>query len=353
MKRVEHECFAKRVCQFYIENNRDRLSTFHHFACEKNDRKTIYRIIDRFEERGGIEFRPIPGEPRKVRTHRKIEQVRREIDKNPKVSDRKQAVKLGISTRTFGRIKQELGIKSFVREKAPKYVKDQEERCRRGARAIYNEMLRGKIVVMDDETYVPVDPEEIPGRKFYKCKSRKEVSDEIRFESHTKFPKKYLVWQAIDSDGNVSEPYIGEGTITASVYIEILKNYLIPFIDKYHSRNSVLFWPDLAPAHYAKDTQAFYRAENLNFVAREINPPNLPQGRPIELFWAICKSRYSERPQPAISIQSFKIIWRNLAKKVADESGQNLMISLKSKLRSISREGVRAPLKQLNSRRTI
>ena len=353
MRRVEHESFAKRVCQFYCENNRDRLSTYHHFASENRARKTIYQIIERFEERGNIDFKPIPGDKRRVRTNRKIEQVQREINKNPAISDRKLAAKLGISTKTLGRIKKELNVKSYVKEKAPKYIKDQEIRAKRGARAIYNEMLRGKIIVMDDETYVHFDPSEVPGKKFYKCLKKDTVPDKFRFDSKTKFPKKYLVWQAIDSEGNVSEPFIGQGTITANVCIKILKNYLIPFIEKYHSRDEILFWPDLAPAHYAKVAQAFYEAENINFVARNMNPPNLPQGRPIERFWALCKQKYSERSEIARSFHGFVTIWKNISKKVAEKSGQKLMDRLKNKLRSISREGVLAPLKEINRRNTI
>ena len=353
MSRKNHENFAQRVCQFYEENERDRLKTFKHFAGEKKDRSTIYRIIARYEERGDINFKPIPGENRKVRTNKKISQVRRKIVKNPTISDRKQAAKLGISPRTFGRIKKELGVKSYVREKAPKYIKDQEIRAKRGARYIYNVMLRGKKIIIDDESYVTVDPSEIPGRKYFKCVSKTDVSDEERFQSKSKFPKKYLVWQAIDSDGNVSEPYIDRGTITTSVYIKILKEHLIPFIEKHHSKDEIIFWPDLASAHYSKVARAFYEAENLNFVPRDKNPLNLPQGRPIEKFWASSKQKYSESPEPAISLLSFKMIWRNITKKVAEESGKNLIERLKQKLRMISREGVRAPLKQLNRRRTV
>ena len=45
-----------------------------------------------------------------------------------------------------------------------------------------------------------------------------------------------------------------------------------------------IFWPDLARCHYFRQTVA-WMDENVNFVPKEINPPNVPQARPIENFW--------------------------------------------------------------------
>ena len=60
---------------------------------------------------------------------------------------------------------------------------------------------------------------------------------------------------------------------------------LLPFIYEYHGDLNYIFWPDLASAHYSSMTVQWMQ-ENVNFVEKKLNPPNVPQARPIENFWA-------------------------------------------------------------------
>lgn len=81
-----------------------------------------------------------------------------------------------------------------------------------------------------------------------------DTADKLKFKQKTKFFKKYMVWQAIDSFGNDSDPYITTGTINASIYLEeCLKKRLLPFLVQNHDLDKVLFWPDMATCHYATD----------------------------------------------------------------------------------------------------
>lgn len=77
-----------------------------------------------------------------------------------------------------------------------------------------------KFIVMDDETYVPQDPTQVPGSEFYCKKPSSNSPDSVLFEAKTKFFKKFLLWQAIDMEGNVSEPFITKGTINGKIYLE-------------------------------------------------------------------------------------------------------------------------------------
>jgi hypothetical protein len=49
-----------------------------------------------------------------------------------------------------------------------------------------------------------------------------------------------------------------------------------------HPDNNYVLWPDLASLHYAKISTEWLEANNIDFVAKQHNPPNLPQARPIE-----------------------------------------------------------------------
>ena len=151
-----------------------------------------------------------------------------------------------------------------VKEKRPSFLQGA-KKCKQkrpasstsknlGGRKLYDEFLRGKnrCVIMDDETYVIADFKQLPGRSFYKAFHRFGVARQFKYQSLTKFPKKYMVWQAICSCGKKSTSYVGKGTMKSSTYIkECLKKRLLPFI-RSHSV-SPLFWPDLASIHYSKE----------------------------------------------------------------------------------------------------
>jgi transcription initiation factor TFIIIB Brf1 subunit/transcription initiation factor TFIIB len=101
----------------------------------------------------------------------------------------------------------------------------------------------------------------------------------------------------------------------------------------------------MAPAHYGEVAVSFYEDEGLDYVPRKKNAPNVPQARPIERFWALCKAAYRRRKKAPKTLQYFRTVWKNLAKKVAQSSGRALMKRLRGKLRAIAYGGVYAILR--------
>ena len=95
----------------------------------------------------------------------------------------------------------------------------------------------------------------------------------------------------------MSEPLIRDSkavAINQQIYLkECFKKRLLPFIHDKHSNGNYLFWPDLATSHYAKDCLT-WMSENINFVPKDMNPPNVPQARPIENFWGDLSQRVYE-----------------------------------------------------------
>ena len=77
--------------------------------------------------------------------------------------------------------------------------------------------------------------------------------------------------------------------VNKTLYMKALRMRLVPFIEKYYKNGDYLFWSDLASSHYADDVISFLEAKNINFVPTVRNPPNVPDARPIEDFWAILK----------------------------------------------------------------
>ena len=58
---------------------------------------------------------------------------------------------------------------------------------------------------------------------------------------------------------------------------------LLPFFHKYHADFDYTFCPDLASAHYSKATTDWME-KYVNYIPKNLNPPNVPQARPIENF---------------------------------------------------------------------
>lgn len=236
-----------------------------------------------------------------------------------------------------------------MQQPAPKMIKNQPKRIIKGATKIYKQLVPSggeKVIVMDDETYVPADPSQIPGKHYYSIKPNQNLPDSAKFSQKTKFPTSYMVWQAIDQDGNISKPFITDLKINGEIYQkECLKKRLLPFINKHHDINKVLFWPDMASVHYSASNINWLTSENISFVKKKDNTPNFPQGRPIELFWALCKKEYSKLKNKPKDIKEFRRKWQVISERVAERSGKNIMSGLKTKLQSVRKHGPLGPIK--------
>jgi hypothetical protein len=315
---------------------------------KKKRPQNITAIVKRYLINGTVEYRKPTGRPSSV-SSAKIAAIERNINRNPNLSVRAGAQKVGLAKSTYDRIKIKLGFKAYRKETSPKYNEKQERRVKTNCRKLYEKRFRNKTLLLDDETYCLINPEQIPGVEHYHCRNKSDVEDHQRFNSKEKFPGKYMVWQCLDEDGNASQPWVTNKTMNGDRYLEeCLKKRLLPFIKKYHRVQDVCLWMDLAACHYKKEVLEWLRDNGIDFVGKTENAPNVPQARPIEAFWALCKRKYKARGQAAKSLRSFAKIWNNISKKVAKESGKALMEKARRNLRLIGRGGVREPFKQRN-----
>ena len=183
-------------------------------------------------------------------------------------SIRKIARTLKIGKSTVQDIKEKNGIRPHKCLTAPKYTKNKLKRAKTNCRKTYENSLN-KILIFDDESYVMCDPKNTPGPKYYNFIDKSSVPDAMRFKTKEKFPKRYLVWQAIDEKGNVSEPYVKYGTLNSEEYrVECLEKRLLPFIQRYHKIEDILFCPELASIHYEKRVQNWLKTTGINYVKR-------------------------------------------------------------------------------------
>lgn len=246
--------------------------------------------------------------------------------KKPNATEREMAQKFGVSHSWIHKVLKRNGLRSFHVQKTANRNDQQAQRAKTRARKLYDEFLRSqkRCVVMDDETYVVADFKQLPGRSFYKALHRFGVSRAFKYQGFTKFPKKYMVWQAICSCGGRSKCYIAKGTMKSPNYIkECLGKRLLPFLKSHDVQP--LFWPDLATIHYSKAALEWYKSNDVLTVPIRANPPNCPQLRPIEKFWAIIKQKLRKSQKCAKNDKSFQKYWLWSTKQAGSNVVKRLM----------------------------
>ena len=99
---------------------------------------------------------------------------------------------------------------------------------------------------------------------------------------------------------------------------------------KAREKKDIWFWPDLASAHYAKDTIAEMTAIDLQYITKELNPPNAPQIRPIENYWSALRQKVYENNWSAKNRKQLITRIKYCAKKVESKVYQNMFANLGS-----------------------
>lgn len=297
-------------------------------------RSTVSSVLKRFRDRLTLDRKPGSGGKRNDNFKNQRNAVLRLIKQNPNLSIRDVAKKVKTSYSFVQKVKKAAGYRSFKVIKTPNRNEKQETSSRTRARKLYDKLLtKFDCVVMDDETNVKADFKQLPGLEFYTALQRGKVDEHFKAKKLSKFSKKYMVWQAICSCGLKSKIFITTGTINQQVYVnECLQKRLLPFIQKHTS--SVLFWPDLASCHYGKAAQEWYAGNNINIVPKDCNPPNVPELRPIERYWAIVKRNLGKSKGEANNEKDFAKKWENASRKVTEDTVHNLMDGIKRKVRA-------------------
>jgi hypothetical protein len=84
------------------------------------------------------------------------------------------------------------------------------------------------------------------------------------------------LWLAV-SEGGISEPvfFKADLAVNKEVYISKCQPILHKIIQKHHKNEKIVFWPDLAFSHYAKNTLVRFEELKIEYVPKEENPPNV------------------------------------------------------------------------------
>ena len=286
----------QQVIEFF-NDHRHKPKSFIIIGLKKKgiSRSTIYRVLKTIQD-GSVYNQPkASGCPKIQFSKDQKRKLMRLVDGKVAPSLRSLAAKFGHHHSVTKRILHEMNLVKKSRTQKPKVSPAQAERqMERLARALNPRTgsLRrrpGHFIVMDDETYTGLSRHSTAS---YYYQGRKEVPESVKFKKKEKFEPKLMCWAAISAKGISHLVIFEERTfMDTSLYIAIISTYLILFLEEYHSDGKFIFWPDLAPSHYASATLAKLDDLGIPYAPKNENPPAAPEIRPIERFWAHLKAK--------------------------------------------------------------
>lgn len=330
-----------RTCigQFWESNKHlGKAFTVKHFVSIGVPRSTVYSILRRCEKGEKLERRPGSGRKAEKLTKRKKKSVVNAVCDKVGVSRRQVARKFGVSPSYIQKVCKEAGVKFYKRKSSPEWSQEMERRQRRCLRKMNRTLCRPTDdvqLIIDDESYFPFKHDEMPGNSGYSTLDKENTPPDVKLKQKRKYPKKLLVWMAISSKGH-TEPFfrVSGMAMNGEVYREsCIRQRLVPFIAEHHSEDEILFWPDLASAHYAKATTDLLNELNISFVPKAMNPPNVPGQRPIEHFWGMLKERVYRGNFQATSEQQMKRRVKAALRDMDWEAVQGMMDTVKTNIR--------------------
>jgi hypothetical protein len=328
----------KKIINFYLANNQPS----GRFIAKKLKfpQRTVAGVLKRYKDTLSVQRAPRPSVKYGPRNKDIAKKVLRSCFNNPSLSDNDRAQRYGTSRTNVQRIRQRAGLKSFKARKHPNRTDKQNLTAISRGKALKKQVLTkfNGCIMQDDETYLKRDFRQLPGLKYYVSTIRGNVPSKYKFVCQDKYAKKYMIWQGICSCGLKSRSFVTSSNMDRHLYIsECLQKRVLPFIRAHNS--PVKFWPDLASCHYAKDTIEWYQANEVDFITKDLNPPNCPNLRPIEKYWAIMKRKLKKTESSVGTTKQLLQKWNTHAKKVSSETIKSLMKSIHKNVNEFIKTG--------------
>lgn len=156
-----------------------------------------------------------------------------------------------------------------------------------------------------------------------------EAQDPRCLKSSVKFPPSVMVWGAMSSAG-VGPLCFLRSRVNAAVYQQVLEHFMLPAADLLYGDGDFRFQQDLAPAHSAKSTRAWFTDHGISVLNWPANSPDLS---PIENLWGIVKRKMQNaRPNNA---EELKATIRATWALITPEQCQKLIDSMPRRINAV------------------
>ena len=333
LKMTKEEDVREKIIHKYLQNPN---SSYNSIAKSLQIHPyTVSHVIQRFSQTKLIKRKSGGGRKEGFKDIKLVRKLVNSFKNNPSLSLKELAKIYGFSLSFVAKVRNKHGFHSFKAQKVPNPSETQQKNARTSVRKLYDNFIsKNFCIIEDNETYIKYNHQQIPDAVYYIAKYRGKVDKKFRYTKHDKFAKKALIWQAICSCSKKSAPYISQSTLSGQIYVkECLQKRLLPLIKSHNNRP--VFWPDLASIHYCKLAMERYKKNNVKFVPKTENPPNCPELRVTEKYWAIIKRKMKKTKKLCRNIKDIKIFKK--ASNSFDSYSVQLMVTTKAKARNFIR----------------
>jgi transposase len=257
----------------------------------------IQRTIKRFKECGSTTDRQRSGRPKSASTPAMVQKIRCRLLRNPRQSLRKMAVHLSISSSSVRRIAKN-NLKCFpyklrkCQTLTPAAKVTRLHLCRELKKRFAGDLHRG--ILFTDEKLFTV--EEVFNHQNTRIWSPnvKSIPENLLRVNRSQKPASVMVWGGITSTGKTPLIFIEKGVkINGMVYRqEVLEKVVKPWAQGHFNDRHWVFQQDNAPAHRAKDTQAWIMNQFPASIAASEWPPYSCDLNPMDYsVWSILEQK--------------------------------------------------------------
>jgi transposase len=285
----------------------------------KVHRSLVYRlkkVLDQSQDAGEAEITPARKQHKKrtfglTRTADFVASLQEKINEDPSKSMRALAKEMQCDEKTIRNcIQEDIRYKSYKMRRGH-FMSEatKQKRCKK-AKLLLNRLKRpanpNQIIFFSDEKIFSQDQKTNRQNDRWLCSDPKDVP----IVMHTKFPASVMVLGVISSKGDVMPPHFFETgqRVNAKQYIEVLDTVVKPWMETVAGECPYVFQQDGAPAHTAKLTQEWLKANLQDHWPKEIWPPSSPDCNPLDYFmWSVCEREVNKQPHNTMASLKAKI----------------------------------------------
>jgi hypothetical protein len=206
---------------------------------EISTREAIYQLARKFDETGSVEDAPRSGIPTTVRTEENMQHVSEIFILNPRMSQRRASLDLGISCKSLDRLMQDLNLKPYKTTLLQALNEDDPDRRMEFCEWILDS-TQDDLILLDRILWTDEAIFQVNGRiNRHNCVYWSDTNVHLIIEQELNVPQ-VIVWGGIWSNGVVG-PYFFEDNVTSEKYLQMLKDNMIPQLEK-HSSFETMIW---------------------------------------------------------------------------------------------------------------